>query len=170
MKKGIIITVLMAITLLASAQTIQFLSKVKIDPRISVDSLLAHCSEIDPKINAKNFPIVESEPYTVEAKVFYFASSVNRDSIVKFMLEQGFVPANFLEAIIIASNIKDYNLFPIISFGAEFRSVSSDHDFVLCVDKSAWGFELYLVPQHYGKNYKNSYRYLGVKNREFFRR
>lgn len=170
MKKGIIISILMVITLLANSQTIQLLSKIRIDPRISIDSLIAHCSEISPKINEKNFEIVESEPYMVEAKVFYFSSAVNRDSIVKFMLEQGFVPANFLESIIIASTIKDYNLFPIISFGAEFRSVSSDHDFVLCVDKSAWGCELYLVPQHYGKNYKNSYRYLGVKNREFFRR
>ena len=169
MKKSILLLMLMAVTLLVNSQTIQFLGQINIDPRISIDSLLAHCSEIDPKINAKNFPIVESEPYTLEAKVFYFSSPVNRDSIVKFMLEQGFVPANFLEAIIIASNIKDYSLFPAISFGAEFRSVSSDNDFVLCINKSAWGCELYLVPQHYGKSYKN-FRYLGVKNREFIKK
>ncbi len=168
MKKSILITVLMAIVMLASSQTIQLLSKIKIDPRISIDSLVAHCAEISPKINAKNFEIVESEPYVVEAKVFYFSSAVNKDSIVKFMLEQGFVPANFLESIIIASTIKDYSLFPTISFDASFRSVTSDDDFVLYIDKSAWGCELSVISQYYGKKWKRSYRFLGVK-REFVR-
>ena len=167
MKKSILIFVLTAIILLANSQTIQGLTKIKIDPKISVDSLVAHCTDISPKINAKNFEIIESEPYMVEAKVFYFSSAVNRDSILKFMLEQGFVPANFLESIIIASTIKDFSLFPLIAFGAEFRSATSDDDFVLYVDKSVWGCELSVVPQHYGKQWKKSYKFLGVK-REFF--
>lgn len=167
MKKMFLVVLIFLLAITISSGQSQ--ATVKIDPRISLDSLMSDLySDIDIRINNNNFEIVESLPYIVEVKCFYFNSNISKDSIIKSMNEVGFEPANFLETVIIISMLPDLTTFPILSFGASYRSTISDNDFVLCVNESIWGYEASLVPQYFGKRWKKSNYFLGVK-REFIK-
>jgi len=163
MKKSVSILVfIFAVIFTANSQNI-----ILIDPAVSIDSLLSKCSDVDSRVNEQNFKITESQKYFCEYEFFKFGSEVTKDSIYKKMSEAGFVPANFLEAVIIASTISGLNTFPFISFDASFRSVVTDDYFILSADKSTWGCEFSLSSHYYGKKWKKSHYYLGVR-RKFF--
>lgn len=158
MKKGVLFVVILLASIIANAQ-----SRFIINPSISIDSLLSKCFNIDPRINEKNFFINDSISYIVEAKVFNFSSKVTKDSVLKKMASEGFCPGNFIEAIIIVSSGDTSLLFPLIFFNANFKSITSDNDFVLYIDKDVWGCEISVTPQYWGKEWKPTYNFLGVK-------